>query len=441
MKVRVMLAAVLSVSLFAASARAEYFDLEKAVDTALKVSTNVGISREQLRSARSGVLSSYANLLPDISLTSYSGHSFSGPSSSGFVDAQGRFVTGPATDFSSYSFGLSGNMTLFDWGASFDRVAQSKQGANAAGFDLEYQKDVVKALVIREYYDLVKQKKLGEVQKDDVEAQKRNLEQVEAFYRIGSRTKADYLQARVNLANSELNLLNAKNAESIAGARLKSRLNLPQSTPLDVDENLDFKVVKIDPDAEFQYMAHHRSDLLASRRRIAASRAGLRAAQKGWLPSLAGTFRYSWSDRAAPNGLAIFEKDYVWSVGLFVNWPIFDRFQTRAGIDRARADYRIAQYNLKQSKLDAVLDVKQILLNLKQARERVDLADETVQQAQENLRLAEERYRVGAGTVLETFQATASLTSAQASLIEARVDYLVNRADLQRATGRAIVAR
>ena len=69
------------------------------------------------------------------------------------------------------------------------------------------------------------------------------------------------------------------------------------------------------------------------------------------------------------------------------------------------------------------------------------VTDETVTQAKENLRLAEERYRVGAGTVLETFQATASLTAAQAQLIEARVDYLVNRADLQRATGRKVTSR
>ena len=38
------------------------------------------------------------------------------------------------------------------------------------------------------------------------------LEQVEAFYNIGSRTKADLLQARVNLANDELALLNAQNS-------------------------------------------------------------------------------------------------------------------------------------------------------------------------------------------------------------------------------------
>jgi len=88
-----------------------------------------------------------------------------------------------------------------------------------------------------------------------------------------------------------------------------------------------------------------------------------------------------------------------------------------------------------------VLDLKQIMLNLDQATQRLSLAEQTVEAAQENQRLAEERYRVGAGTILETIQSNSSLVSAQAQLIDARVDYLINRADLQRATGRPVTTR
>lgn len=439
MKVRPALLAVgLASTLVAGAARAELYDLERAIDQALEASTQVGISRQNLRTSRSDVLAGFANMLPDLSVTGYTGHSFAGPTSGAFVDAQGRVVTGPASDFESYSFGIRSQMMLFDWGSNINQLNQARRGADAASFDLEYQKDFIKAMVIREYYDLVKQRKLREVQEADVAAQQRNLEQVEAFYRIGSRTKADFLQARVNLANSELALLNARNAEALADARLKARLNLAHNAELEVDESLDINFIDVDLEAEAAYMFEHRSDLLAGRHRIAAAQAGLSAARKGWLPTLGAGFSYSWNDRKGPSEGEIFKRDYVWGVGLSVSWPIFDRFVTKSAIERARAGYRIAEYNLQQSKLDAILDLKQIELNLGQARERLELADETVTQAQENLRLAEERYRVGAGTLLETFQATASLTAAQAQLIEARVDFLVNRADLQRATGRKI---
>jgi outer membrane protein TolC len=235
--------------------------------------------------------------------------------------------------------------------------------------------------------------------------------------------------------------MNVSNAEAIAEARLKSRLNIPQDAPLEVDESLEFTATDVDLNSEVDYMFEHRSDLLASRQRIDASRAGCRCRRRrATRPSRARSTTAGTT--ALSRGGEIFKQNYVWSAGVFLDWNIFDRFQTKANIQNAKAQQRIAEYDLQQAKIDAVLDVRQITLNLEQAMERLGLAEGNGGGgAEENLRLAEERYRVGAGTVLETIEASASLTQAQASLIDARVDYLVNRADLQRATGRPVSSR
>jgi outer membrane protein TolC len=422
-------------------AGAEVYNLERCLEIALENSPAVGISRENLNAARSSVLQNYAYFLPNASVSFNAGHAFIGPSQAVAVDAQGRPITPAGFDYESYSFGLQGGLTLFDWGANFKRLSQSKHAAEASRYDLEYQKDFVTAVVIREYYDLVRQKKLREVQEEDVEASGRSLEQVEAFYNIGSRTKADFLQARVNLANSQLNLLNAQNAEAIAQARLLSRLNLPLNATLDIDESLAILERDVRLEDEVEYMLEHRSDLLGSRERVEAAKNGVTVAENGRYPDLSGFFSYGWNDRAFPEDANFFKNDYSWSVGVSLSYDIFNRFVDKTAIMNAKANKRIAEYNLQQAKLDAILDVKQIILNLTQARERLALSEETVTHAKENLRLAEERYRVGAGTILETIEASASLTAAQASLIEAKIDYLVNKADLQRATGRQISTR
>lgn len=435
---RAMAALILIACTSVTGARAESYDLERCIDLALQTSTNVGISTEQLRTARSGVVRSYAQFMPDLNATAWAGHSFVGPSAGVFVDAQGRPIQPSGFDYESYSFGIQSQLRLFDWGSNFNGLARSKRGADAAAYDLEYTHDVIRAIVIREYYDLVRQRKLLGVQQADLEAKTRNLEQVEAFYKIGSRTKADYLQARVDQGNSQLQLLNVVNAEAIAAARLKSRLNIPQELPIEIDESIDFAPGEFDATTEVDQMFQHRSDLLAGRQRIEAARAGISVSQKARYPTVDASFNYGWNDRTFPSDGAVFKRDYVWSVGVFFSWNVFDRFQSRSSIQEAKARHRIAEYDLQQAKIDAVLDVKQIMLNLDQARQRLDLATETVAAAEENNRLAQERYRVGAGTILETIEASASLTSAQASLIDARVDYLINRADLQRATGRPI---
>jgi outer membrane protein TolC len=438
---RAALALAVVVCLVPPSARAEKYDLEKSLALALDASTNVGIARESLSSARSDVLRSYGGLMPNVNLGMWAGHSWAGPTTGVVIDDQGRPIAPRGFDYESYSFSLSSQLNVFDWGANLNTLSRSKRTAEAAAYDLEYNRDVIKALVIREYYELVRQRKLREVQEADLEAKRRNLEQVEAFYKIGSRTKADFLQARVDMSNSELLLITRKNAEAIAEARLKSRLNLPQDALMEIDESIEFATEAFAMDAEVAFMFEHRSDLLASEQRVEAADASLSVAEKGRYPTLAASFSYNWNDRVFPDDGAVFKRDYVWSLGVFLDWNIFDRFQSRAGIQQAKAQRRISEYDLQQAKIDAVLDVKQIMLNLDQATQRLALAEETVAAAQENQRLAEERYRVGAGTILETIQSNSSLVSAQAQLIDARVDYLINRADLQRATGRRITAR
>jgi outer membrane protein TolC len=263
---RAVLALAVVVCLAPLSARAEKYDLEKSLALALDASTSVGIARENLGSARSDVLRSYGGLMPDFGVRASAGHNWAGPTTGVVIDEQGRPIAPRGFDYESYSFSLGSTINLFDWGANFNNISRAKNTANAAAYDLEYNRDVVKALVIREYYDLVRQKKLREVQEADLDAKKRNLEQVEAFYKIGSRTKADFLQARVDMSNSELLLITRKNAEAIAEARLKSRLNLPQDTVMEVDESIEFAPSDFNMDTEVAYMFEHRSDLLASKR-------------------------------------------------------------------------------------------------------------------------------------------------------------------------------
>ena len=435
---RAIAAHLLIVCALVPTAQAEVLDLEQCLKLALEASTDVGISRETLRQSRGEVMRSYGGLMPDLSVGMFAGHAWAGPTTGIVIDDQGRPIAPAGFDYEQYSFSIQSSLSLFNWGANYNNITRAKRGADAAAYDYQYTQDLVSAITIREYYELVRQNRLEEVQVANLEAKRRNLEQIEAFYNIGSRTKADYLQARVDYSNSELLLMNVRNAQALADARLKSRLNVPQETDLEIDESIEFASTEVDFNEEITYMFENRSDLLASQFRIDAARAELSAVKKGRYPTIDGSFSYGWNDREFPGSGEVFKNNYQWSVGAFLNWNLFDRFQTKANIQQTEAQQRIAEWNLQQAKIDAVLDVKQIVLNLEQAMERLELAEETVAAAEENLRLAEERYRVGAGTILETIEASSSLTSAQASLIDARVDYLVNRADLQRATGRSV---
>lgn len=419
-------------------AQKRMLSLEESVRLGIDRSTVVGVSEENLVNARQNILRNYGGFLPNVNANLYAGHRFSGPTGSVLLDANGRPIQPSGFDYESYSFSLSSGMNLFDWGATYDRLQGSRHAATAAENELQYEKDVITAQVIRAYYSLLRDKHLTRVQEESVRAAQRNLEQVEAFFKIGSNTRADVLQARVRLGNTQIELITARNAEEISRATLASRLNLPIQEEFDIDESLDITEVEPNLQQEIAYMLEHRADLSAARHRVNAADASLSATENSRWPSLSASISYGWSDRKWPENSNFFKSEYGWGIGAVVNWDIFDRFQTKSNILNARAQHRIAEYNLQQAKLDAILDLKTVYLSLKEAGEQIRVSEETVSQAQENLRLAEERYRVGAGTILETIEAGVGLTTARSGLIRAKTLYLGAKADLLRATGRPV---
>ena len=441
MKKGAVTVAVLLCCVFSAvqsGAQTRVLSLKEALDIAIGASTSVGIYRERLQTARQDILRNQGNLLPNLSTNFYAGHAYSGPTSSIYTDAQCRPIQQSGFDYENYSFGVSSSMLLFDWGASVKNLQSAKRSSEAATYDLQYQKDVVTAQVIRAYYDVVRKENMRKVQEEAVAAAERNLGQVEAFFKIGSNTRADVLQAKVRLGNTRLASITAKNHEELARATLTSLLNLPMDEVFDVESSLVTEEIAPELDKEVEYMLAHRADLQAGRNRLLAAQDGLTATENSRWPSISGGVSYRWNDRAFPDNANFFKSEYSWGLGVQLNWNIFDGFATKSSIQQAKAGRRIAEQELKQAKLDAILEVKQLYLVLKEAEERIRLSQETVVQAEENVRLAEERYRVGAGTILETIEAAVALQEAKGNLVDANCDHLIARADLLRATGRAV---
>lgn len=431
-------AAVLALALSAAPAgRADarrVLSLKECIDIAIANNPEIGIARENLGKSESYVRAGYGSLLPNVQMDFYVGHRYFGPSSV-LIDERGRPVQQAGFDYEDYTFRISSDIILWDGHGNYARLDQARHRRSGAIEELQYTSDMLTATVIRAYYDLVRYRMLTTVAKESVEQAARNLERTEALLEVGSATRADVLKAKVRHSNTRLDMVRARNQVELAREELLALLNT-DDTDFAVDTTLTIEMVEPDPAARVDYALENRSDLRGLRYYLRSAEAGITAARSGWLPTFGANFGYYWSDREMADNLNFFEEEYQWNITAFMRLNIFDRFQTGTEVRRARADHRIAQYNLEKSRLEAVKEVKSLILLMKEARERILVASETVEQAQEDVRLAEERYRVGAGTMLDTITAQVALAQAKADVIDARCDYLIAEADLDRATGK-----
>lgn len=409
--------------------------LRACIDTALVNNPDMGMARQSLKKSESNVLNSYGNLLPNLQMDFYAGHRYYGPSSV-LIDDSGRPVQSQGFDFEDYTFRIGSDIVLWDGGANYARLRQSRENREGAKEELQYNYDMITATVIRAYYNLVRFERLTVVAEESVDQALQSLERSEALLEVGSATRADVLKAKVLHSNTKLDLIRATNQVEIAKEELIAVLNLRDYSDLSVDTTLTLEMNSPDPSSEISFALDHRSDLLGLRAYMKGADAGVRVAQSGWLPTFGANFGYYWSDREMADNLNFFREEYSWNITAYMRINVFDRFNTSANVKTAKADHRISEYRLEKSMINAVKEIKSLIIVINEAIERVAVATETVEQAAEDVRLAEERYRVGAGTMLDTIAAQVSLTQAKADVIGAKCDYLVAIADLDRATGR-----
>jgi outer membrane protein TolC len=166
---------------------------------------------------------------------------------------------------------------------------------------------------------------------------------------------------------------------------------------------------------------------------VRAGESGVRAARAGYFPRVSAVAR--WGGVSADDPFADDNFDEAGSLGLQLQWPLFDGMLTRSRAAAARADLERQRWLTRAMERDAALEVRQALLSIRSARELIASEGANLAEAAEALRLAETRLAAGAGTALDVQDARTALEQARLGHARALYQYSVGRLDLQRATG------
>jgi len=156
--------------------------------------------------------------------------------------------------------------------------------------------------------------------------------------------------------------------------------------------------------------------------------------KSGYLPSLAAFGSYQQSAQ----GNNLFDNP-VWVpsavVGLQLNVPIFDGFEKRAKINRAKLDLEEAMMQKTRLERAINLEVSNARTSYQNAMKRLDTRDKNMKLANRIYETTRIKYKEGVGSSLEISQAEQALYDAQQNYIQARYDLLVAKRALDKALG------
>ena len=413
--------------------------IDECVQIALEQNPDIVRQEFTYRIAGKDVIIAFAAFLPEVSANMGYYHSVVGPSSMMRIDP-GTGIPVPLQpseikSWGSYA-GFSVYQPIIDGGYSISNFAQSLALKKSAKYTFEDMKQNTIYIVKERYYNLLAAEKLLQVAEETVGQSEESYKRAQVLFEVGKAPKSDVLQAKVQQETDRLSLIQAQNNLTIARASLNQVLGMDVDKEIKVVDDLEVPEIEVGyEDARANAFAYHPT-LLSRTHDVKASKAGIGLAISQYLPNIGAYYSYDWSHKKFDQIENMFDTDYRWSAGVYLQIPIFQGFSRIANLSRAQIDYKSSKEALAQAKRDIALETKQAYFEVQQSKKSIAVAQNAIEAAEEGLRLNREKYNLGAGTMLDLIVAQVSYTSAQSDHISALYGYKRAIARLQRAMGK-----
>src|SRR5438552_12358244 len=401
--------------------------LEECIDIALRQQPTLRAAAATVAAARERVWQTASAYLPQVAANYQANRRHQSASS-----ATGGTGGGQSQTFPFCSTGVALTQVLFDFGQNLELIHAAQASAQALGADADTQHDTVVFNVQPAYFALLAAYRLRDVAEETVAQNQKHLDLAEGRHDVGMAPRFDVTNAGVQLATAELNRLTARNNVSLGRETLRNALGLVGPLDFDIVDLLEQPRIEVG-DAEALDVAYaNRPELrsLAAQERAEAER--IKAIEKDYLPKLTLVSNVTWSGSRYP-------LQESWNFGGLVNLSVFNGGLTTAQVREAKANLDNLRATEDATRQNVTLEVRQALLNLRQAAESIGVADKGLQQARENLTLAEGRYKTGVGNIIELTDAQVSLATAEASRVQALVGHRTALATLERSTAHRFV--
>lgn len=331
--------------------------------------------------------------------------------------------------YNTYSTGLNATQYLYDFGQTAGKVEKSRQNLSASRSGVTKSRNDLVREVKRSYYEVNRQAELVTVYETALKVQQEHLRQAQAYHRVGVKAKLDVTNSELAVANTQLQLIQARYGQDAARLSLENLLGGPPAPgPYRLAKVPEAAEAPVQDEALVQEAMARRPEVAALRAQLLGADAQLESAQGGYWPSLTANANWGYDSTDFP-------LQEGWLAGASLNWPLFNGSRTQGAVSEAKAGIRKLQAQLRQAELGIRQEVSLALLSVRQAAEATNTARVALRQAGENLNLADNRWKVGAGSQIEYSDAQNQFIQAQGNLVQAIYLKLQALADLERALG------
>ena len=432
MKTRIVCcSAIATLLIVPVGAQTHAWDLRECCNYAVEHNINIK-QRENSREQRELQLSTAKNSrLPDLNGSASESFSF------------GRGLTLDNTyanrSTSSTSFSLGTSVPLFTGFQIPNTVKLNQLNLEAATHDLEKAKNDIRMQVAQAYVQILYNMEIADVAHRQIDIDSAQVLRLQAFVYNGKASQAQLSQQLATLAKAKLTATQADNTLQLSLLSLTQLLELPSPEGFNIVRpaiNSQFSIFNsqlVTPDAIYQEALAMKPEVQAEQLRLTASERSIDIAKAGLYPTLslsAGlqSNYYKTNGMAADPFFTQLRNNFSQYIGLNLNVPIFNRFQTRNSIRSAKLDRENQVLQLDNVKKSLYKEIQQAYYNAIAARSKYTSSETAAQSSKDAFVLTQAKYENGKATITEFNESKNNYLNAESDLVQARYEYLYQTA-------------
>jgi NodT family efflux transporter outer membrane factor (OMF) lipoprotein len=337
------------------------------------------------------------------------------------LDASANRTGGPdKKSASTYNVNIGASWEPDVFGRLRLTVDSARYGEQVQEADLAAARLAAQGELASNYFTIRQADLFYALQQQVVEGYGRALQITRNRYDAGVVARTDVLQAETQLANAQADLLalertrqTSEHAVAVLVGRAASDFSIP------VDLKWSVRVPQL-PAEMPSTLLQRRPDIAAAERQVAQANAQIGIARAGYFPSFGLTG--SLSSSAATIGDLFKASSLAWAVGLTATQMIFDGGATSARVDEARASWRQAAANYRQTTLAAFQNVEDQLVALRVLQQQETLYAEASRAADLVEQQILNRYQAGQVQFTDVITAQQNAATARRNLVQTQVN-------------------
>lgn len=403
-------------------AQSHRWTLDECVDYAVAHNINVLQTKISEDQGRIAVDEAKSGFMPQVN--GYASQSFN----------FGRGLTADNTyanrNTSSFALGANLQMPIFQGLRNVRNLEYSKVNLRALIERTGAAKDNVTLNVIGGYLQALYAQEMLGVANENLAISKRELERREKLLEAGKIPELDLYEARAQVAQDELTVVNSQNDSITALLDLAQMLNLENYTDFAIVPLTDTRMDILNADEVFANAMRNNHEIKAAGIESEAAQKYIGVARTGYIPTLSfnaglGTNYYKTSGFTNEDFGAQFRHNFSKSIGFSLSVPIFDGLNTRNSVRRAKAQAAVSALRFDDARNNLYKSITTAYTQAVAAQKKYAASKVSVESSLAAFNAIQVKYNNGRATPTEFSKAKSDYTNALANQVQAKYEAML----------------